>query len=70
MERVVSQSELRVDAWTSGGCWTRASSRSSPPTATAGNGRRGDQAHGLLVERYGEAPIEVLFNGSAMPWVC
>jgi hypothetical protein len=24
----------------------------------------------VLVERYGEAPIEVLFDGSAMPWDC
>jgi protein-tyrosine phosphatase len=29
-----------------------------------------DQAHRLLVERYGEASIEVLFDGTAMPWIC
>jgi protein-tyrosine phosphatase len=29
-----------------------------------------DQAHRVLVERYGEASIEVLFDGSAMPWIC
>jgi hypothetical protein len=23
----------------------------------------------VLVERYGEASIEVLFDGSAMPWI-
>ncbi len=28
-----------------------------------------DQAHRLLVERYGEASIEVLFDGSAIPWI-
>lgn len=28
-----------------------------------------DQAHGLLVERYGEASIEVLFDESALPWI-
>jgi protein-tyrosine phosphatase len=28
-----------------------------------------DQAHGLLVERYGEASIALLFDGSAMPWI-
>jgi protein-tyrosine phosphatase len=28
-----------------------------------------DQTHHLLVERYGEASIEKLFNGSAMPWI-
>jgi protein-tyrosine phosphatase len=28
-----------------------------------------DQAHRLLVERYGQASIEVLFDGSAMPWI-
>ena len=27
-----------------------------------------DQAHRLLVERYGEATIEMLFDGSAIPW--
>ena len=36
-------------------------SRQRPP--------RLDQAHRVLVERYGEASIEVLFNGSAMPWI-
>jgi protein-tyrosine phosphatase len=29
-----------------------------------------DRAHRLLVERYGEASIEVLFDGTAMPWIC
>ena len=29
-----------------------------------------DHAHRVLVERYGEASIEVLFDGSAMPWIC
>ena len=29
-----------------------------------------DQARRVLVERYGEASIEVLFDGSAMPWIC
>jgi protein-tyrosine phosphatase len=28
-----------------------------------------EQAHRVLVERYGEASIEVLFDGSAMPWI-
>ena len=28
-----------------------------------------DRAHRVLVERYGEASIEVLFDGSAMPWI-
>jgi protein-tyrosine phosphatase len=28
-----------------------------------------DQAHRLLVERYGEASIEMLFDGSAIPWI-
>jgi protein-tyrosine phosphatase len=28
-----------------------------------------DRAHRLLVERYGEATIEVLFDGSAIPWI-
>ena len=28
-----------------------------------------DQAHRLLVERYGEASIEALFDGSAIPWI-
>ena len=36
-------------------------SRQRPP--------RLDQAQRVLVERYGEASIEVLFNGSAMPWI-
>jgi protein-tyrosine phosphatase len=36
-------------------------SRQRPP--------RLDQAHRVLVERYGEASIEVLFNGSALPWI-
>ena len=29
-----------------------------------------DQAHRVLVERYGKASIEVLFDGSAIPWIC
>jgi len=37
-------------------------SRQRPP--------RLDQAHRVLVERYGEASIEVLFDGSAIPWIC
>jgi tyrosine-protein phosphatase YwqE len=37
-------------------------SRQRPP--------RLDQAHRLLGERYGEASIEVLFDGSALPWIC
>lgn len=41
--------------------------------ASDGHGRRRpprlDQAHRLLVERYGEASIEVLFDGSAIPWI-
>ena len=28
-----------------------------------------DQAHRLLVERYGEAATEGLFDGSAIPWI-
>jgi len=28
-----------------------------------------DQAHRLLAERYGEASIEMLFDGSAIPWI-
>ncbi len=28
-----------------------------------------DQAHRLLVERYGQASIEMLFDGSAIPWI-
>lgn len=36
-------------------------SRQRPP--------RLDQAHSLLVKRYGEAPIDMLFDGSAIPWV-
>jgi protein-tyrosine phosphatase len=28
-----------------------------------------DRAHRLLVERYGEASIEALFDGSAIPWI-
>ena len=28
-----------------------------------------DRAHRLLVERYGKASIEVLFDGSAIPWI-
>jgi protein-tyrosine phosphatase len=36
-------------------------SRQRPP--------RLDHAHRVLVERYGEASIEVLFDGSAMPWI-
>ena len=36
-------------------------SRQRPP--------RLDQAHRLLVERYGEASIEMLFDGSAIPWI-
>jgi protein-tyrosine phosphatase len=28
-----------------------------------------DRAHRVLAERYGEASIEVLFDGSAMPWI-
>ena len=28
-----------------------------------------DQAHRLLVKRYGEASIEMLFDGSAIPWI-
>ena len=27
-----------------------------------------DQAHRVLVERYGTAPVEALFDGSAVPW--
>lgn len=28
-----------------------------------------DHAHRLLVKRYGEASIEMLFDGSAIPWI-
>ena len=54
----------------SGGWWTRAWSRSSLPTATAGSGLRASIRRTVYLERYGEASVEVLFDGSAMPWIC